>query len=81
MWSSHFVDKRKLKFSPTPRNMQARTRHDPVQLKVRLLKARDRFPTVTALAEHIKRPRPTVSAAINRGVFPRVLKEIEEALG
>lgn len=62
------------------RNMQAVSAHNAVDLKVRLLMAQERFPTITALAEHIKRPRPTVSAAINHGKFPRVLAEIEEAL-
>ena len=60
--------------------MQARSVHDPVAWKIRLLQARDRFPTLSDLARHIDRPRPTVSTAINKGRYPQVLKEIEEAL-
>lgn len=37
--------------------------------------------SITALARSIKRPRSTVSQAINHGRFPRVRQEIQKALG
>ena len=37
--------------------------------------------TITALAKKIKRPRPTVSCAINTGRFPAVIRQVKEALG
>lgn len=37
--------------------------------------------TITSLGAKINRPRSTVSQAIHQNRFPRVRKQIEEALG
>jgi hypothetical protein len=51
--------------------------HDSVPLRIAMLRRRL---TVSGLAQLIKHPRPTVSAALNRGKFPRVLKKIRRVL-
>ena len=47
------------------------------QVKVWLIQ---RDLTVTKLAQNIGRRRDTVSQAINRGKFPRVCRQIKEAI-
>jgi len=47
------------------------------RIKVRLL---HKEMTVAQLARHIDRPRPSVSAAIHQGRFPRIRKQITDFL-
>jgi len=60
----------------TRSNNQAKN-DSSIRLKVRLI---ERGLTVTGLASELRRPRPTVSAAIHQHKFPRVRKQIEEFL-
>lgn len=57
--------------------------NDPVksdfEIAVRNALWRKRW-SIQDLADHIRRPRPTVSACINRGRFARVRKQIAAAL-
>lgn len=55
---------------------QAQT-HDAMALRIALLRRRL---TVSRLAELVRHPRPTVSAALNRGKFPLVLAKIRKVL-
>lgn len=73
---SLLVDTCKPKFSSVSARKQAQT-FDNVPLRLALVRS---GMTVSELAEKVKRPRPTVSAALNRGKFPRVLALIKEAL-
>jgi hypothetical protein len=52
-------------------------KHDSLPLRIALL---HRKMSVSRLAKLIRHPRPTVSAALNRGKFPRVLAKIRHAL-
>lgn len=58
----------------TPKQAQI---HDSVPLRIAMIRRRL---SVSGLARLIKHPRPTVSAALNRGKYPRVLKKIRHAL-
>lgn len=60
-----------------PAQNQAST-FDSLPLRLALVR---RGLSVTKLAKKLKHPRPTVSAALNRGKFPRVLEKIKEELG
>jgi len=69
-----FVDECKPQLIPMLTNRQDKFR---MRVKLRLLQTGR---NIQQLADSIQRPRPSVSAAINRGMFPKLRKEIEEAL-
>lgn len=58
----------------TPEGTQEKFREE---VKISLLRSGT---TITALARKLRRPRNSVSMAINRGCFPKVRKQIVSAL-
>jgi len=54
----------------------------PNQARIRLHQKRIELGlTMTALAAKIRRPRSSVSRAVNHGKHPRLLQQVKEALG
>lgn len=63
------------------KNQEPSLSHDSLPIRVALWRRKKGQNTIAWLARRINRPRPTVSAAINRGKFPGVLAQVKEVLG